>query len=47
MGNGLKLKESRLDISKKFFMMRVMRCWKRLSKGVVDSPSLNSGWMGL
>lgn len=50
MGNGLKLKEGRLEIRKKFFIMRVMRYWKRLSWGTVDASSLkysNSGRMEL
>ncbi|KFW65113.1 hypothetical protein AS28_11746, partial [Pygoscelis adeliae] len=41
-GNGFKLKEGRfrLDIGKKFFTVRVVKHWKRLSRGVVDAPSL-------
>ena len=30
----------RLDIKGKFFTMRVVRCWHRLSRVVVDAPSL-------
>ncbi|KFO85979.1 hypothetical protein N320_08110, partial [Buceros rhinoceros silvestris] len=40
--SGFKLKEGkfRLDIRKKFFMMRMLRHWNRLPGEVVDAPSL-------
>ena len=41
-GNGFNLKQGRcrLDIWKKFFMMRMVRHWNRLSREAVDAPSL-------
>ena len=41
-GNDFKLKEGRfrLDISRRFFTGRVVRCWHRLSREAVDAPSL-------
>ncbi|KAF4797868.1 hypothetical protein TURU_070058 [Turdus rufiventris] len=41
-GNGFKQKDSRfrLDTRKKFFTVRVVRHWHRLSKEGVDAPAL-------
>ncbi|GAB0182115.1 hypothetical protein GRJ2_000676800 [Grus japonensis] len=43
-GNGFKPKEGRfrLDIKKKFFMMRVVKHWKSFPREVVDAPSLET-----
>jgi len=43
-GNGFKLKEERfrLDIRKKFFMLRVVKPWQRLPRTVGDAPSLET-----
>jgi len=43
-GKGSKLKEGRfrLDIRKKFIMIRVVKHWNRLRRKVVDAPSLET-----
>ena len=36
----MKEERFRLDIRGKFFTKRAVRCWNRLSREVVDAPSL-------
>ena len=38
--NGLKLKEGRFILNITFFTIRVVRRWHRLSREVVDAPSM-------
>lgn len=49
-GNGFRLKDSRLDIKKTFFAMRMIKHWTRLFREVVNVSCLETfdgGWMEL
>ena len=48
-GNGFKLEEGRfrLDIRKKFFIVRILRQWNTLLREAVDAPSLEAFKVGL
>ena len=43
-GNGFRLEEGRfrLDMGKKFFTLKVVRCWNRLPGEILDVPSLEA-----
>jgi len=38
----MKMGRYRLDIRKKFFLLKVMRHWDRLPREAVDTPSLEA-----